>query len=231
MPEDSIVGEETALIVPARDPLQVFISYRTHPDSILASAVKRLIESSIEPTPLVFVAGDGGLRSSNAGFRQQLTEAARKSNAFVAVITNASKDREWIFFEAGAAWGRDLMYVPLLIGAQARDLPATIADYQAVKGDSKEDVQRLVVELAQLAGSQVKERFGQRFFYLARVIQEYLEGNLAAESKETVAGPSVVDAMELAANGFRDRATQAFDELEKNASESGDIERICSIKT
>src|ERR1051325_264684 len=95
--------------------LCIFVSYRTTGDARLATALKKLIENAIEPQPSVFVSGDGGLRPSNLGLKQQLQSAAQRAHAFVAIITNSSKDREWIFFEAGAAWGRDLLYAPVLI--------------------------------------------------------------------------------------------------------------------
>src|SRR5690349_10247171 len=51
--------------------LQIFISYRSDSDAPLASALRRLLEASIEPKPIIFIAGEGGLRPSNVGFKQQ----------------------------------------------------------------------------------------------------------------------------------------------------------------
>jgi hypothetical protein len=91
---------------PPSKTVQIFVSYRVVPDQRIASALKRLIETSIEPLPNVFVSGAGGLRPSNTGAIPQMQAAAENAAAFVGVITHSSKAREWIFFEAGAAWGR-----------------------------------------------------------------------------------------------------------------------------
>jgi hypothetical protein len=154
--------------------LRVFISYRSDPDAPLASALKRLIEGAIDPQPTVFTAGDGGLKPSNIGFKKQLQTAAQAANAFVAIITAASKDREWISFEAGAAWGRDLMYAPVLVGARPDDMPSTIGDYQALNSQSKEDMLGLATSLAGLDGSTVKEHFVQRFHSFAQSVERYV---------------------------------------------------------
>ncbi len=228
MPDEVVTSSDS--FTPEHEPLRVFISYRTNTDALLASALQRLIESSIDPQPKVFVAGNGGIRPSNAGFRQQITDAARKAHAFVAIITNSSKEREWIFFEAGAAWGQNLVYVPLLIGTQPRDLPNTIADYQALNGQAKDDMHRLVQDLAPLAGCQVKERFGSRFQQFNKVVEDYLKGSLDSDAKESVGGQSITDAMDLMAKGDRERATQLFDRLEAEANVAENQERLCMIK-
>ncbi|MEH2277539.1 MAG: hypothetical protein V7K40_22805 [Nostoc sp.] len=108
---------------------EVFISYRDSPDQGLAVALKELIEGAIEPQPHVFVAGAGGLRPSNIGYKPQIQAAAQSSRAFIAIITQQSKEREWLFFEAGAAWGRNQLYAPLLVGTSPSELASTMADY------------------------------------------------------------------------------------------------------
>jgi hypothetical protein len=80
----------------------------------------------------VFVSGLGGLKASSVGFKPQLQKAVQEAQVFVGIITPASKDREWIFYEAGAAWGRGAIYVPLLVDLAAHDLPSSIADYQVL---------------------------------------------------------------------------------------------------
>ncbi len=113
----------------------IFISYRVQSDQALAKALQHLIETSIRPTPRVFVSGSGGIRPSSTGFKPQIQAAVSSARAFVAVITRESKDREWMFFEAGAAWGRNQLYCPLLIDTTTSDLPNSIADYQATRAD------------------------------------------------------------------------------------------------
>ena len=175
--------------------------------------MKRLIEGAIDPQPIVFVAGDGGLRPSNIGFKRQLQTAAQNAHAFVAVITNASKDREWIFFEAGAAWARDLMYAPVLVGARPEDLPTSIGDYQALNSQSKDDMLRLVTTLAELTGAQVRERFGQRYQAFARTVNERLQGDLGNEAEDDAATRDpVLRAYRFAILGETEQANELFDQ-------------------
>ena len=227
------VGEElnpassTESDEPAGQPglLRVFISYRTDPDAPLASALKKLLESAIEPTPVVFVAGDGGLRPSNLGFKRQLQAAAQDAHAFVAIITNSSKDREWIFFEAGAAWGRDLMYAPVLVGARPEDLPSTIGDYQALKSQSKDDMRSLATSLAHLAGAELRDHFGQRYQTFERTINQYNTGKTEVESQ--AGQDDIVLAMTKAAQGDTKQANALFD---RARNEAVDDEQRCLIE-
>ncbi|MFL5243846.1 MAG: hypothetical protein ACJ8FY_17225 [Gemmataceae bacterium] len=187
--------------LPTTEPLRIFISYRIDPDAPLASVLKRLIVTSIDPEPEVFVSGDGGLRPSNAGFKQQLQDAARSAKAFVAVITNASKDREWIFFEAGAAWGQNLMYAPVLIGARPEELPSTIGDYQALRGQQREDMERLIITLAELNGSSVRSHFGRRYQTFAKTLEQYQKGPLGSDDNDAEHESELVIACKLALKG------------------------------
>lgn len=202
------------------EPLRIFISYRIDPDAPLASALKRLIENAIDPPPEVFVSGDGGLRPSNVGFKRQLQAAAQSAHAFVAIISNASKEREWIFFEAGAAWGRDLIYAPVLVGARPEDLSSTIAEYQALNSGSKEDMNKLMTALAERVGATVKERFGQRYQAFSRTVNQYLTGNPDGENTEK--GSGLHTAYRLAGQGEVEQSNEIFDRLEEEAKNTED---------
>ena len=191
--------------------LRVFISYRVKPDGPIASALKKLIESSIEPQPEVFVSGDGGIRPSNLGFKQQLQDAAQKAHAFVAIITNSSKEREWIFFEAGAAWGRGKTYVPVLVGARPEELSSTIGDYQALNSQSRDDMHRLMTALAECVGSDVSERFGVRYRPFAKLVDEYLNGRLGSTKGEI--NEELQKAYRLGTQGDLDQSNELFDRL------------------
>lgn len=216
---------QPAILANGTEAVHVFISYRIDPDAPLATALKRLIESAIEPQPKVFVSGDGGLRPSNAGFKQQLRAAAQSAHAFVAIITNASKDREWIFFEAGAAWGRDLIYAPILVGAAPGDLPSTIGDYQALSSESKNDMYRLMRVLAEQVGATLKDRFGLRYQSFSRTVTQYLTGKADAENGDQ--GNDLYTAYRLANQGDIEASNQIFDRLEEKAI---DDENRCEIE-
>ena len=209
----------------ASEQLNVFVSYRIDPDAPLASALKILIEGAIDPQPMVFVSGSGGLRPSNLGFKKQLQDAAQSAHAFVALITNSSKDREWIFFEAGAAWGRDLIYAPVLVGSRPNELPATIGDYQALNAQSKDDMLKLVTALAERVGAEVRGQFGRRYQPFSRKLDQYLSGEL--DNEKGAQSNELHKAYRLGIQGEIDASNEIFDRLE---SEAQGPEERCQIR-
>ena len=126
----------------------VFISYRVDPDEVLAEALKRLIEAAITPSPQVFVATVGGLRPDVVTFHEQLRAAAQQAGVFVGVFTLASRKREWMFFEAGAAWGQGAVYAPVLFDIDPSEMPSTVAGYQATFPRKPATVRQLLKAIA-----------------------------------------------------------------------------------
>lgn len=194
--------------------VSIFVSYRIAPDQILALALKRLIESALEPRPHVFVSGAGldGLRPSSIGYKPQLQAAVQKAVAFVGIITQASKEREWIFFEAGAAWGRGQLYAPLLVGTGPGDLSSSIADYQATRAEDREHVLLLLRSLADAVGATVKAHFARRYQAFKQVLDNHLR---IVSDKE---GLSLSRAQKLRVDGRNDEADQEFAKLEQAAA-------------
>lgn len=211
----------------AGDTSVVFVSYRVHPDQAIAGAVKRLIESALTPPPRVFVSGLGGLRPSAQGFKPQLQDAVQSAKAFVAVITPASRDREWIFFEAGAAWGARKLYAPLLVNTSHGDLPSTIADYQATRADARDEVERMIAALADTLGLQMKPQFGKRFAAFQRQLEEQKK---ASEGRKDDDETPVGRAMALMTAGKVDEANAAFDAVEADADDPEDLAYIKVVR-
>jgi hypothetical protein len=207
---------------PSRPRLRVFISYRLEPDACLAFALRRLIENSIEPQPIVFVASDeGGLRPSKVGFKKQLQDEAQKAQAVVAIISSASKDREWIFFEAGAAWGRGILYAPVLINANPGDLSSTIADYQAIRASDHAETKKLISSLAEINQSDVKSHYYTRYLTFQRQVDNYVK-RIKSEGSPTRMG----EAFFLIDEGEFEKAEKIFDDLER---ESTTPESKCAV--
>jgi hypothetical protein len=138
-------GEERALQYAEHS---IFISYRVTPDEPIAAAMKELLESCLNPKPFVFVSGLGGIVPSEYPSHAQIQRAAKNAEAFVAIITKNSREREWIFFEAGAAWVREVLYAPLLAGVDFDGLPSPINSYQATEYATEDKVRELMREFA-----------------------------------------------------------------------------------
>lgn len=189
----------------------IFVSYRVDPDEAVALAMRRLIENSIEPSPEVYIATAGGLRPSEIGYKPQLQDAVARAKAFVGLITQASREREWIFYEAGAAWGRGKLYAPVLLDTTPSDLPSSIADYQATRADKPDDVQRLITALAKAVGGEPKSYFGQRYRAFEKAIgKDEPEGNGADKNPVTAA-------FILLLEGKTKEGTEAFEALVQKA--------------
>jgi hypothetical protein len=217
---DEVTDETKTRPSPANAVGTVFISYRVDSDQSIAVAVKRLIKASLDPSPAVFVSGDGGLRPSSIGFKPQLQEAIHAARAFIGIITPSSKDREWIFFEAGAAWGRRQLYAPLLIDATPKDLGSSIADYQATSAADKGAMQRLLESIADEIGATLKSHFGKRYAAFLRV----LEARRASDEGETDNGESdgppehteFHRGIQLFLKGDREGGEEIFADLERS---------------
>jgi hypothetical protein len=203
----------------------VFISYRLDPDQPTANSLKRLVEGSIDPTPIVFVSGAGGLRPSNIGLRPQLQVAVTSARVFLAVITPESREREWIIFEAGAAWGRNQMYAPVLIDTEPHELGTTIADFVATRADRREQMELLVVEVAKALGSTVRKHFGQRYGAFERYLEQRSR-KPASNKLGTNAGSKLDHALMLWQSGAKQDALEAFAFAEVEAATIDEKARV-----
>jgi tetratricopeptide (TPR) repeat protein len=196
----------------------VFISYRLEPDQATASALKRLVEGSIEPTPSVFVSGAGGLRPSSIGLKPQLQRAVTAARAFLAVITPQSKDREWVIFEAGAAWGRNQMYTPVLIETEPHELNTTIADFVAAKADQKDQMEQLIAEVAKTLGTSVRGHFSKRYAAFERHLEQRAKKPEPEKARGSDGSSALNVALRLWHKGQREDALEAFSKAESEAA-------------
>lgn len=194
--------EETKTPGETNGPL-IFISYRVHPDQHVAAALKNLLETSFLPTPRFFISGLGGLRPSSIGFKPQIQAAVNEAKAFVGIITPSSRDREWIFFEVGAAFGRQAIYMPLLVDVSTDDLPATIADYQACRAADREDMERSLSSLASQIGCEMRTHFSRRFGRFQKLLED--------QKKATTGTTAVRDHFEKAMDAWLDGRTEDAD--------------------
>lgn len=196
-------------------PYDVFVSYRVKPDESVARAIQRLIEGSIDPTPKVFLSSLGGIVPSNVGFRPQITAAIRQVRAVIGVITSSSKEREWIFFEAGAAWGRDQLYAPVSVKVPLNELPPTLGDYQGIDSLDIGGMRRLVGEIANRCNASMRTHFGKRYAAFKRIAEAYPDDPAEADD------PSIV---QLFGHLLRDRYVEA-DALRDKLIEAAENDR------
>lgn len=202
---------ERKLILHNDNQFEVFISYRTNPDQGLAIALKELLEGAILPELRVFVASSGGLRPSNIGYKPQIQAAAQSAKAFIAIITQQSKEREWLFYEAGAAWGRNQLFAPLLIDTSPNELASVMADYQSVKASDRASMESLIYSIAEANKGTVKNYFSRRHQTFLKKVENYRKAE-KIDQKENQETP-LSQAIKLLENGEIEEASQLFDNL------------------
>lgn len=210
-------------------PIAIFISYRINPDEPIAVALRRLIRSAITPAPNVFVSGDGGLKPSAFGYKPQIQRAVQQAKAFIGLITHESREREWIFYEAGAAWGRGQLYAPLLVGTKPSDLPSSIAEYQATNAADAEKMLGMIRAIAIAVGGQVRNHFSARYAAFQRAAFPKADEKSASDTRNEDDTP-IGRAIDLLKEGKRADADKLFDEEEKNAPDDGEKGRIATLR-
>jgi hypothetical protein len=76
---------------------------------------------------------------------EEIEQALRESVVHIVLCSHQSIRREWIMFEAGAAWLHDSLVIPIChSGLRAGDLPAPIGYLQAVELNSKKSLEFIV---------------------------------------------------------------------------------------
>lgn len=85
---------------------------------------------------------------------REITNELSETNFGIICITPENQSSTWINFEAGSLAKQvdDGYVVPFLIGMKAKDLISPISQFQAVIGDSKDDVQKLLFDINDASG-------------------------------------------------------------------------------
>ncbi|MFI7104097.1 hypothetical protein ACIBK8_32710 [Streptomyces sp. NPDC050161] len=86
---------------------------------------------------------------------REITDELSETNFGIICTTPENQSSTWINFEAGslAKQVNDGYVVPFLIGMKAKDLISPISQFQAVAGDNKGDVQKLLFDINDASGS------------------------------------------------------------------------------
>jgi hypothetical protein len=192
----------------------VFVSYRVDPDQPVAKALQRLLRESIDPPPDIFISNAGGVKPSDMNAKSQILLAAKEARCFVAIITQASKNREWISYEAGAAWGLGRFYAPLLIGVEPSEMPSVIGDYFGTQGRDPDSIELLVRTIAERCNSTVRSHSSRRYSTFIKNIS----GNESAPDIDLEDTPLATErAASLLSAGKREEAMELYGSLAAKA--------------
>ena len=127
-------------------PKKIFVSH-SHPDKPLVDALKKLIESIFKNSVLLSISSEKAEEEGvEAGeeWKKWIHEKITECDIMLVVMTPYSVQRPWVIKEVGFAQGKDKVIVPLLFGLGGNAIPPPLQDLQAVQGDEKQDVLRVL---------------------------------------------------------------------------------------
>lgn len=85
---------------------------------------------------------------------REITDELSETNFGIICVTPENQNSNWINFEAGslAKQVEESYVVPFLIGMKTADLRSPLSQFQAISGDSKDDVQKLLFDINDASG-------------------------------------------------------------------------------
>lgn len=85
---------------------------------------------------------------------REITEKLAEVNFGIVCVTPENQDSNWINFEAGslAKQVEEGRVVPFLIGMKTADLRSPLSQFQAISGESKDDVRKLIFDINDVSG-------------------------------------------------------------------------------
>lgn len=131
----------------------VFISHISEEKEI-ALALKELLNSSFLEMLDVFVSSD--FESVNLGQKwlDDITTALKECGVEIIICSPVSVERQWINFEAGAGWIRDIPVIPLChSGIEPNELPIPLKLLQAGKVTEEASLKEIFRVLVRILGS------------------------------------------------------------------------------
>jgi len=118
---------------------RIFISFAMKDKDVADSFADEIKHTGAE------IIGAEGIAES-ANIKNRLTEAMRKSDEIVVIITKNSANSAWVNYEVGAATALGKRITPILVRIEPSDLPPVL---RSVEGVKLENLNRYVKQLLQ----------------------------------------------------------------------------------
>lgn len=129
----------------------IFISHITE-EKHIAEAIQQMISDAFLNSFDTFVSSNPNNLPLGSGWHQTISEKLKKSSMGIIIISPKSKKREWINFEAGALWMKDVPVIPAChSGMKINELDYPLAAFQATDLTDKESVKYLLSRIAKLS--------------------------------------------------------------------------------
>ena len=126
----------------------IFVSH-VHEDIAIAIELKNALQELFLGFFEIFVSSDGASIRAGENWSDSLEVAMKESELVLVLVTGSSRERRWIFFEAGGAYFMGKRVIPICCRElTVQMLEPPLSWLQAIDGRSPEGVARLLTEVA-----------------------------------------------------------------------------------
>lgn len=130
----------------------VFVSH-VHEDARLAAEIRRWVDEALLGAVEFFISSDDASLPPGSDWPTMLKKSLADASIALLIISPASIERRWIYFEAGAAYLRGIPVVPICVnGVTLASLQPPLMFFQALELPNQESERRLVRLIAEHTG-------------------------------------------------------------------------------
>jgi hypothetical protein len=127
---------------------EVFISF-IHEEVDYAECVGVFINQVLTPTVMPFMSSDKLQVYAGEKWLDRIMSELASAKVVILMLSKRSVGRPWVNFEAGAAWTRDIVAIPVCFGELTKEqLPKPYSSLQAVDLESRDDHEYLAKSVA-----------------------------------------------------------------------------------
>lgn len=167
----------------------IFISH-AHKDREIVGILKSQIDAIFANGVEVFASSVEGAITFGANWFDTIRDTLEKSQAVIFLVTPASIDRAWIWFEMGATWNNyalnNVKIFPICYGIEMRNLPYPLSTLQAVSLQETTQIRNFFKELIQKIGFGDISRFKTKSFSELKDYPSISENHIKLEQALTL---------------------------------------------
>lgn len=168
----------------------VFISHISEEREI-AFALKALVEKSFVGMMDVFVSSDPQSIHLGQQWLRRISFALKSCAVEIVLASPVSVRRQWVNFEAGAGWIRDVPVIPLChSGMVPAELPAPLNTLQAALASDEEQLRMIFPVLANALGSAIPQVSFSEFVKTVETFEVITAKSMALNRELAIPGPS-----------------------------------------
>jgi len=153
----------------------VFISF-IHEEVEWAQSVQLFITTVLNYKSMPFMSSDKFQIYAGEKWLDRIMEELEGAKVVLLMLSKKSVERPWVNFEAGAAWTRNIVTIPICFqGMRKGELPKPYSSLQAVDLDSRDDHEYLARSVAHHLDLQKPFTRGLRGMFKDKASEELAE--------------------------------------------------------